>query len=76
MVSVSIAPMFPGIGTPDMEFSQTDADPSEYEEDQFLVNCGNNAIFHQLSLRIEAACLDVQPASLVRVFSPPRSFSS
>ena len=72
IVSVSIAPVSPGMGPPAVEFSESDSDPSEFEEDQFLVNCGNDGIIHQMSLRTGAACLDAHPAALARVFSPPR----
>jgi hypothetical protein len=76
MVSVWIAPMFLGTGTPVIEFTETDSDPSEFEEDLFLVNQGAGGILHPLNLRIGAIHLNMQPASLARVFSPPKPFSS
>ena len=76
MVSVWIAPVFLGTGTPVMEFTETDSDPFEFEEDLFLVNRSADGIIHLLNLRIGAIRLNMQPASLAPVFSPPKPFSS
>jgi hypothetical protein len=76
MVSVWTAPVFLGTGTPVIEFTDTDFDPLEFEEDLFLVNQGGDGIIHALNLRIGAIYLNMQPASLARVFSPPKHFSN
>ena len=76
MVSVWIAPAFLETGRPVMEFTETDSDPFEFEEDLFLVYRGTDGISHPVNLRIGATHLNIQPASLERVFSPPRPFSS
>jgi hypothetical protein len=76
MVSVWIAPVFLGTGTPVIEFTETDSDPLEFEEDLFLVNQGTDGIIHPLNLRIGAIHLNTQPASLACVFSPPKHFSN
>jgi hypothetical protein len=76
MVNVWIAPVFPGTSTPVIELAETDSDPLEFEEDLFLVNQGAGGMIHPLNLRIGAIRLNVQPASLARVFPPPRHLSS
>lgn len=76
MVSVWIAPAFFETGRMVLEFTETESDPFEFEEDLFLVNHGAGGIIHPVNLRIGATRLNMQPASLARVFSPPRHFSS
>jgi hypothetical protein len=76
MVNVWIAPVFLGTGTPVMEFTETDSEPFEFEEDIFLVNRGADGIIYLLNLRIGAIRLNMQPALLARVFPPPKPFSS
>jgi len=76
MVSVWIAPVFPGTGIPVMEFTEADSDPFEFEEDLFLINQGAGGRIDPLNLKIGAIHLNTQPASLARVFSPPKPFSS
>jgi hypothetical protein len=76
MVSVWIAPAILETGRLVMEFTETDSDPFEFEDDLFLLNGGAEGIIHPMNLRIGAIRLNRQPASLARVFSPPRPFSS
>jgi hypothetical protein len=76
MVSVWIAPAFLESGRLVMEFTETDSDSFEFEEDLFLVNHGADGIIHPVNLRIGATRLNIQPASLARVFSPPKPFSN
>ncbi|MGE5378623.1 MAG: hypothetical protein ACM3XO_26510 [Bacteroidota bacterium] len=76
MVSVWIAPAFLEAGRLVTEFTETDSDPFEFEEDLFLRNGGADGIVHPVNSRIGATRLNMQPASLARVFSPPRHFSS
>jgi hypothetical protein len=76
MVSVWIAPVFLETGRLVMEFTETDSDPFEFEEDLFLVNHGADGIIHPVNLRIGVTHLNIQPASLERVFPPPKPFSS
>jgi hypothetical protein len=75
MVSVWIAPAFLEMGGLVMEFTETDSDPFEFEEDLFLANHGTDEIIHPVNLRIGVTRLNMQPASLARVFSPPKPFS-
>jgi hypothetical protein len=75
MVGVWTAPMFLGTAVLAMEFTETDFDPFEFDEDLFLVNQGAAGMIHPLNLRIGAIRLNMQPASLARVFSPPKPFS-
>jgi hypothetical protein len=76
MVGVWTTPMFFGTAILAMEFTETDSDPFEFEEDLFLVDRGADGIIHPLNLRIGAIRLNMQPASLARVFSPPKPFSN
>ena len=76
MVSVWIAPVFLETGRLVMEFTETDSDPLEFEEDLFLVNHGTDGIIRPVNLRIGATRLNMQPPSLARVFPPPKPFTS
>jgi hypothetical protein len=76
MVSVWIAPVFLGTSTPAMEFTETDAEPFEFEEELILVNCGTAGLIFAVRLRIGGTHLNMLPAALARVFSPPKPFSS
>jgi hypothetical protein len=76
MVGVSIAPGLLEMGSPAMEFTETDSDPFEFDEDLFLVNHGADGIIHPVNLRIDVTHLNMLPAALARVFSPPKPFSS
>lgn len=76
IVSVWIAPVFLGIGLLAMEFTEADSDPFEFDEDLYLVDYHASGITYSKNLRSLATLLYVHPASLSRVFSPPRSFYS
>jgi hypothetical protein len=76
MISVWIAPVFLMTGMPAMDFAGTDSDSFEFEEDLILVNRSNDGIVHPMSLRIGTTRLNIEPASLAHVFSPPKPFSS
>jgi hypothetical protein len=76
MVSVWIAPIFIGIGTPVVEFTETDPDLFEFEEDFYLGSHSTGGMIHPMNLRTVAAHLHKHPASLARVFPPPRPFCS
>ena len=74
MISVWIAPVILGIYISVMEFTEADSDPSEYAEDLYLVDPSTGGMIQPLNLRIAATHLYIHPASLARLFSPPRSF--
>jgi hypothetical protein len=74
MVSVWIAPVFLGTSTPVMEFTETEAEPFEFEEELILVNYGAAGLIPAIRLRIGGTYLNMLPAALSRVFSPPRPF--
>jgi hypothetical protein len=76
MVGVSIAPGLLKMGSPAMEFTETDSDPFEFEEELILVNCGTAGLIFAVRLRIGGTHLNMLPAALARVFSPPKPFSS
>jgi hypothetical protein len=76
MVSVWAAPVFLGMDTHAMEFTETDTDPFEFDEDPFLIGCGTDSMIHATNFRIGGTHLSMRPASFARVFPPPRPFYS
>jgi hypothetical protein len=76
MVSVWIAPVLLGIGTHVMEFTEADSDMFEFEEELILADRGINGMIHTINFRIGGTYLNILPASLARVFSPPKPFYS
>jgi hypothetical protein len=76
LVSVWSAPVFLGIDTAAVEFTETDSDPFEFDEDLFLIHRGTGSMANRISFTIGGIHLNMLPASLTRVFSPPRFFSA
>lgn len=76
LVSVWSAPVFLGIDTPAVEFTETDSDPFEFDEDLLLIHRGAGSMVDGFNFSIGEIHLNMQPAFLARVFSPPRYFPS
>ena len=76
LVSVWSAPVFLGIDTPAVEFTETDSDPFEFDEDLLLIHRGTGGMGDGFNFSIGGIHLNMQPAFLARVFSPPRFFPS
>jgi hypothetical protein len=76
MISVWIAPVLLMTAMPAMDFVETDSDSFEFEKDIILVNRHNGDIVQPMNFRIDAIRLNMRPAALARVFSPPKLFFS
>ncbi len=63
-----------GVGTPVMEITETDTEPFEFDEELILENWGTVGLSFPIRLRIGGTPLNMQPAALARLFSPPRPF--
>ena len=76
LVSVWSAPAFLGMDTPAVEFTETDADPFEFDEDLLLIHRGTGGMVDAFNFSFGGIHLNMHPAFLARVFSPPRFFTS
>ena len=76
LVSVWSAPAFLGMDTPAVEFTETDSDLFEFDEDLLLIHRGTGGMVGGFIFSIGRMHLIMQPAFLARVFSPPRFFTS
>jgi hypothetical protein len=76
MVSIWMAPVFLGTDIPFMDFTETDSDPGEFEEDLFLASCDNGGMIQTICFRIGELQLSMHPVSFAPVFPPPRPFYS
>src|SRR5512139_3964988 len=76
LVGVWSAPVLLGIDTPAVEFTETDSDSFEFDEDLLLIHRGTGGMIDALNFSIGGIDLNMQPAFLARVFSPPRFFPS
>lgn len=74
LVSVWSAPVFLGIYLTAVEFTETDSDPFECDEDLLLIHRGSGGRVDGIKFNIGRMDFDMQPASLTCVFSPPRFF--
>ena len=72
MLSVWTAPMFFWTGMPAVELTENDSDPFEFDDEFFLINRDPGSMLHLVNFRAGKTHLGVRPASLERVFPPPK----
>ena len=76
MVSLWIAPVFLEVAIPVGALSETDSDPYEFDDDLFSTRHEIVETMDDASSRVGTIYLSAKPASLGRLFSPPKSTHS